>query len=170
MTIESTFVATFGGGDSEGFRVAELDDVLNISASGEVISSFAPTDEVWFWVQHDSSLQIARVAATRSDVMIVDCGVVERQRTQDLLFVGDSVELSYIPTSMPELSWSGTVGSGVIWDGRKLSISGDGPCDCVASYSIRVRLFRLIPPAGLQGEASKKFRPKVAVYLQEVAA
>lgn len=170
MTVAATIVATFGAESSAGFCVVELDDILNVDSAGEAKSSFLPGDSVYFWVQHDSTLMIDRVAATHPDATIVDCGRVSRRKTQELLFVSEeAIELSHIPTGMPTLSWCGRVGTGVQRDGRKLSVAGNTPCVCDAAYSCEVRLFCLVPPPGLAVAPGETLRIHVVIYLSDAA-
>ena len=61
MSVQSTIVVEFGdGADSSGFVAMELDETLNLDSDGNVKTSFAPGNEVWFWLQHDETLRVGR--------------------------------------------------------------------------------------------------------------
>lgn len=145
-TVGATIVVDFGSGaDSSAFVVVELDETLNLDASGNARSEFSPGDEVWFWVQHDAVLRIGEIECTSG--MVVDCGSASRWRGQDLTWTSDdSIELSHIPSVMPDLTWYGNVGQGLALSGRTITVTGGTPCTCDALIPIEVRLFRFVPP------------------------
>lgn len=147
MNVGSTIVVEFGqGADSTAFVAVELDETMNLDDSGEVKSQFAPGDEVWFWVQHDASLVIDRIESTSG--MVVDCGTVRRERTQEMTWTGsDTVELSHIPAANPAYSWFGNIGHGIARNGRSVSVEvASTPCTCDATLPIDVHLYRFVPP------------------------
>lgn len=164
-TVSGTLVVEFGeGADSSAFVALELDETLNLDEDGEEKTRFDPGDEVWFWVQHADTLQIDRIAATSG--MVVDCGVVRRERLQELTFTGtDAIELSHLPAANPSYTWYGNVGAGLARSGRSVSVSGNTPCTCDATIPIDVHLYRFVAPAlTLADEAT--YRVVIVVYLE----
>jgi hypothetical protein len=162
MTVVTTAIADFSAEAASGFRVVEPDETLNLDALGEEKADFAADEPVWFWVQHDSSLEIDRLACTDPTAMISDHGTVRRSRDAELVFTGvDEVELPYIPAAAPVFAWRGSVGGGLRLDGRKVEVQANLPCACSVTIPIDVHLFCLQPP---HSEA------QVVVYFNEVSA
>lgn len=164
--VGATIVVQFGqGADSSAFVALELDETLNLDSTGEPVSEFVPGDEVWFWVQHDASLRIGSVACTSG--MAVDCGMVRRERRQELTFAGaDSDEsLSHLPATAPTLTWYGNDGSPLAIDGRTVRAGGANPSTCDAVLAIDVNLYRYIPPP-LQLADGESWRSVVVVTME----
>lgn len=166
MSVGATIVVEFGqGADSSAFVAVELDDTLNVDGEGEAKSQFGPGDEVWFWLQHDVSLRVGRIACTSG--MVVDCGLARRQREQELTWTGEeAVELSHIPAAAPVLTWHGNVGTGLSRDGRSMRITGNLPCTADAVIPIDVHLYRFVPPA-LSLAAGRTYRVVVVIHMEE---
>lgn len=166
MSIGATIVVEFGSGaDSSAFVAVELDDTLNIDSEGEVKSQFVPGDQVWWWVQHDPSLRIDRIACTSG--MVVPAGTVSRTRDQELTWTTaeEGQELSHIPSGNPTLRWYGNTGQGLSRDGRKLSLTGGLPCTADATIPIQVQLYRYVPPPmNLSGEQT--WRSVIVIYME----
>ncbi|HNC99107.1 MAG TPA: hypothetical protein PKW90_23430 [Myxococcota bacterium] len=146
MSANATIVIEFGAGaDSGAFVALELDETLNLGEDGEEQTQFSPGDEVWFWLQHDASLRVGAVAATSG--MVVDCGMVRRSRLQELTWINeDAQELSHIPAANPSYTWYGNAGSGMVRDGRSVTVTGNLPCTADAAIPIDVHLYRFVPP------------------------
>jgi hypothetical protein len=145
--VGATIVVRFGeGADSSAFVTIELDETLNITEDGSERTSFLPGDEVWFWLQHDTSLRIGSVACTSG--MAVDCGTVRRERRQELTFAAaDSTEiLSHLPAVAPSLIWYGNDGSPLRIEGRAVRVDGVTPSTCDVVLPIDVHLYRYVPP------------------------
>lgn len=163
MTVVATGVADFSVVSAVSSRpVIELDETLNVTASGEVITSFASDDPVWFWVHHEAGYEIDHVACTDPNAMITDHGTVRRSRSVDLLFTGeDEVSLSYSAAGPLQFAWQGAVGGGVVVDGMQVDVATNLPCSCVVTVPIDVHLFCLQP-----GHT----KAKVVAYLKEKSA
>lgn len=164
MTVVATGVADFSATNtvSDSNPVIEPDDILNVDASGEVVTSFTSQDPVWFWVHHAENLEIDRVACTDQKAMITDHGVVRRSRTVDLVFTGvDDVALPYFPAGPLRISWEGAIGGGVEVDGLDIEVRDNLPCACVVTVPIDVHLFCLQP-----GHT----KARVVAYLKERSA
>ncbi len=148
MSAAATLVVEFGdSADSSAFYAAEFDETLNLDNSGEATTDFAPGDELYFWVQHDSSLAIASVESTDRRGTLVDCGTVTRSRDQEVTFTStDSVDLSYIPASAPTITWYGEVGTRLTVSGKTVAVSGNTPCTADLVFPVAVHLFRYVPP------------------------
>jgi len=163
--VGGTLVVEFGdGADASEFVAFEFDETLNLDADGNAKTSYSPGDEVWFWLQHDVTLRLDRIAATSG--MVVSCGTVRRSREQELIFTGeDAITLSHVPSGNPTFTWYGNVGSGISRSGRSVSVSGKTPCVCDAVIPIEVRLFRFIPPP-LELEAEATYKVKIVAYME----
>nr|WP_321465171.1 hypothetical protein [uncultured Desulfobulbus sp.] len=165
MSVGATIVSQFGeGADSSAFVAIELDETLNLDADGNAKTSFAPGDEVWFWIQHAETLVIDRIEATSG--MVANCGTVRRSRTQELTFTGtDSVELSHIPARNPDYAWYGNVGGGLSRNGRSVSVASQTPCTCDVTMPIDVHLYRFVPPA-LELVEEATYRIVIVAYME----
>ena len=165
MSVGSTIVVEFGSGaDSSAFVAVELDEVLNVDAAGEPISSWSPGDEVWFWIQHDPTLRLDRIAATSG--MVVDCGTARRERQQELTWTSEEgITLSHLPAAPPVLTWYGNVGNRFALAGRTATVEGNLPCTCDALIPLDVRLYRYIPPPlNLLGEQT--YRVVIVIHME----
>lgn len=164
--VGATIVVQFGSGaDSSAFVTVELDETLNLDSDGQAKSEFAPGDEVWFWVQHDSTLRIGSVACTSG--MAVACGPERRERRHELTFAAaDSEEsLSHIPATAPTLTWYGTDGSPLAITGRTVRAGGSIPSTCDAVLAVDVHLYRYIPPP-LQLADGESWRSVVVITME----
>lgn len=164
-SVGATIVVQFGAGaDSSAFVAIELDETLNIDETGAEKTQFAAGDEVWWWLQHDTSLRVGSIAATSG--MVVDCGQARRQRKQEMTWVGtDAVELSHIPAANPSYTWYGNEGSNMVRDGRSVSVTHTLPCTADAVIPIDVQLYRFVPPP-LQLADDATYRVVVVVTME----
>lgn len=150
MSIVASLIVTFGSGaDSSALVKMEFDKVMNVDAAGEEKNSFSPGDEIFFLVHHDSTVQVDRIKATSG--MVVDQGPVNRDRTQELLFraITDTHELDYILAGGITAKWYGNEGTGLKKSGNRtvLITGGVMPAQVAVSYSVAMRLYKLVTPA-----------------------
>lgn len=149
----------------DALAVAELDEVRNRAADGSVKTEFGPGEPFYFWVHHDPGLRITWARVTGGNVSLV--GQESRTKTMDwafFAFADTVIELPHIPSGRPSASWLGRDGRLQV-DGRRMSAAAV-PAVANISYSFRVTVFRVTPPAevdGLSGE--QRFPVGVAVMM-----
>lgn len=173
MSAQATLVMQFGNATAESaFSKAEMDETLNVDTDGESISEFSPGDSVWFWVQHDDTVEITEILPTGGQGDIVDYGMQARTRDAECTWpdTDTEVDLGYIPSAMPTLTWYGNPGSYLRLDGRVLTIGGNAPATADAVIPIQVHLFRFIPPSLDLPTEADKYRVVLCIYIDEVAA
>ncbi|BDD88693.1 hypothetical protein DPPLL_30580 [Desulfofustis limnaeus] len=159
-----SIVIGFGEGVVAGsaLAVAELDEVRNRNADGTAKTEFGPREPFYFWVHHEPGLRIVSVRATGGNVSMV--GQESRSRTLAWTFfpfADTSVELSHVPLGRPSALWYGRDGRLQV-DGRRLTAAAV-PAVGDISYSFRVTLFRVTPPAETGGLTNEQQRFPVGV-------
>lgn len=168
---KATLVVRFGDQSaSEAFVAAEFDDVLNGDGAGNIKTEWHPGDDIWFWVQHDTSVRIAAIKPTGGAGDVVECGVASRTKKQELAWPDTETpnELSYIPSAQPTMTWYGAPGKGMTISGRSVSITGGAPCTCDAVIPIGVRLYRFIPPSLSLARDTDIYRVIIYIYMESV--
>ncbi len=163
----ASLVVSFGeGANSDALVMLELDPEMN-----EEKTSFAPGDEIFFRLHHDTSVRLSKKpVATHGH--IDEQGAGNRVIEQQLLWTDheDTHELSYIPFA--GLSW-GEYGNQVTdmrKSGSRTAIIEGGvmPALTLVQYSADFLLFRLISP--LVELAEDESYPITIVAYMEAAA
>lgn len=157
----TTIVLHFAGSD-EGVDYDcryESDEVRNVDAAGEVVSSFAPGDPYYFLVYCVGNARVTRIVPTGGSVSSL--GGVTRNRSDEIGFPELNLEegkptLSYRPTGGISVDWrtniapSLNVGSGVSVDSSDQSVTISGgtvPCHAKISYNVAFQSYLFTPPA-----------------------
>ena len=150
----TTCRVTFGSGSaSDPFAVLELDDTLNLDADGQVITTFAEGQTIWF-VLHVQPGYVPSLAY-QTDGMITYCGPVTRARTMEGAVWSPenlSVELSHYPVGGVAADWQGnSIALAPVSDRTMAAV--DTALSLMAranlSYAISCHLYRFDPPSGL---------------------
>ncbi len=142
--VVASLLVKFGSdAGSDALVILELDGDMN----GEK-TSFAPGDEIFFRLHHDSSVQLDKIAATHGQ--ITGQGTGPRSIEQYLLFgeSDDTHDLSNIPLGSLSELWLGNQATGLRKSGsRTVSITGGVlPALGRITYSASFSLFRLLAP------------------------
>jgi hypothetical protein len=145
MSVAATVVIKFGeGADSSSTAVVELDDSRNLTPEGEVKSTFAPGDIVWFLVHHSPALRIGTVVPT--DGFVVYQGRTQfAKQSQQLFADSEAVSLSYLPAGGVDATWYGRA-SNLTQTGEKL-VASDPPAIGDMGFSIEGALYMLQTPS-----------------------
>jgi hypothetical protein len=166
MSVAATIVIKFGesAADSSALALVELDDSRNVDAAGEVKSSFAPGDVVYFLVHHASELRIGSVVPT--DGYVVNMGRTQFARKSQQLFAdGEAVSLSYLPAGGVAPTWYGRT-SALTQNGQQL-VAVDPPVIGDLSFTIDAALYRLQTPSVTLAE--EQTYPVAVVVTMEAA-
>ncbi len=149
MSVTASIVVHFGEGvDSGAFNLAMLDKELNVDASGNELTQFAPGDVVYFLVQHDPSLKIVRVAATDGTVAAQGIRTVTMQDQVDFVAAGESVDITALPSGAVTVGkWYGRQGAGMKITGRNVSVTSGTPAKADLDYKARMNGYKLVTPA-----------------------
>ena len=162
---------SFGGGSASNALIKlELDDKMNVDSSGEEISSFAPGDNIYFRLHHDTTVQLARMASTDGEVEAQGSG--SRTITEELLWVylDDEHELGYVPNNSGiTSSHYGSEPSDIKKSGtKKMVISGgELPALSLVTYSANFSLYRLIAPDVDLAE-DESWPVRIVAYMEDV--
>ncbi len=142
-----------------------LDDFLNVDAAGEVITSFAPGDRIYFLVQVLAGLVLEDVRC--SDGSLSHLGNVTRQQTDRLNIAEDtdSVSLSKIPHGGLTPVWYGNEGD-VSLNENELTVRGPLPAVVDMSYSYRAISYLQIAP-DIDLEADTTYPLMITAYTPE---
>lgn len=136
---QATIVVSFSDdANSDGFYVAELDEVANNGRT-----QFVPNEEVYFLVQHDVTLQILNIVSTNGSVR--STGTVTRTREQVMLWVeeGEEQSLSHMGSVSFAFSFSST---GLSVNGVSVTASGGSfPALCKATITGQFKQYCLTP-------------------------
>ena len=173
MTVAATLVVHFGDEvESGAFAAAVLDWELNVDAQGEAVTSFAPGDRVHFLVQHDATLRIGRIATTAGQVVAEGSGYRSVEQMLSFAAVAEAVDLTYIPAGAVSRDWQQGVnglnareGTGFAVSGRQVTVTGNLPCLCVASYRARFNLYSLVCPSPELAE-NETVQIEIHIYLE----
>lgn len=171
----TTCRVTFGSGSSAGdpFAVLELDDVLNVDAAGEVKTTFAAGDTIWFVLHVQPGY--APALAYQTDGQVTYSGLVTRPRTMEgALWTPEEaqVELSHYPLGQVDVDWQGNEIALAALSGRTLAAS-DVPPTIMAranlSYAIECHLYRFDPPAGMVLADDEEYAIDAMITLEPIA-
>jgi hypothetical protein len=170
MTVAATIVVHFGDDVAEDnrFALVMLDDALNVDAAGEVITSFAPGDQIHFLVQHDPALRIARVASSDGTVAAQPDKDYQMEQQLTYLVADEDQELTAIPSGPITKAAYGRTAAGWTVQGRKLRITGGGPVIYDIEYRARMKSYCLHAPNVVLAEDAT-WPVVVGIYLENVA-
>ncbi len=167
MITLASLVVEFGEGVNEETAnvKVEFDQLRIADLYGEEKTQFAPGEEVWFLVHHDSDLAIEWVKPTSGTVN--QGSDVARERLQQLLFTPKilAIDLEYIPSGQPVTEFYGNTAALGSVDGRRLPLVDYDtlrvadyvpswlPAVCDAAYDVRFLSYRFVPgPIELEDE------------------
>lgn len=149
----TTCRVTFGTGSTDTYAVLELDDTLNLDADGEVLTTFAEGQTIWF-VLHAQPGYVPALAY-QTDGSITYCGSVTRSRTMEgAVWTPEnlSVELTHYPAGDVSIEWQGNSITLAPVSGRTLAAAATElslMARADLSYTINCYLYRFDPPSTL---------------------
>lgn len=166
-TVAATMVVEFGqGADSSALVVVELDDTRNLDAAGDVKTSFAPGDLVYFRVHHDQALRIGSVVPTDGSVTALGRAVFPNAIEAQLFATAEAVSITHRPAGGVSATWYGR-SAGLSVAGEKLT-ADNVPCIGRIEYSFEGALYRLQAPNPTL--AADETYPVAIVITMEAAA
>lgn len=161
--VASTVVSFGSGSGSDALVVFELDEEMN-----DEETSFAPGDDIFLRLHHDSSVSLDKMLATNGQ--IDNQGTGTRTIETQLLWqtVDDSHDLSYIPSGGLTAEYYGNEATGLKKSGDRQAVitGGTMPALSLISYSATFSLFRLIAPS-MELESDESYPIMVVAYMEE---
>ncbi len=171
MEIAASTVVSFGSdADSSALVVFELDPVLNVDVDGNEITSFGPGDDVFMRLHHDSSVELARIAATDGHVAGYGSGARDVEQLLSWVDVDAENDLDHIPLSAIAATFYGNEATGLRRIGKTdLVVSGGVfPALSLLQYTAEYQLFRLIAPV-VELEDGETYPVEVVAYMEAAA-
>jgi len=165
IEVAASTVVSFGSAGASGALVVfELDEAMNDGKT-----SFAPEDEVFLRLHHETSVQLERIAATHGQIDFQGAGY--RSIEQQLLWEDAETEheLSYVPNGGLAAIYYGNEASSLKKSGDRMAVISGGvfPALSLVSYSSGFSLFRLITPKIVLAE-NEIYPISVVAYMEEV--
>jgi hypothetical protein len=166
MSIAATLIVQFGSSADNGdLVVMELDDSRNLDANGEVKSSFAPGDAVYFLLHHAPTLTLGSMVATAGYIVPMGTARFERVVDQQLFVNTEPISVTHLPAGGVGVSWYGRE-SATTQSTNQLTAT-DPPAIGVLTYQFDALLYRLQTPGVVL--ADNETFPVAVVATMEVA-